>query len=71
MLDGYKQTAVPAILCGPMPATISFLNVWPASGENDAQNAVTRIGEGFLGRMASNAFNEFWPDAIRRLLHKK
>jgi hypothetical protein len=54
-----------------MPATISFSNLWRAPSENDAQHSVIRIGEGFLGRMVSNAFNEFWPDAIRRLLHKK
>jgi hypothetical protein len=46
-------------------------NLWRAPSENDAQHAMIRIGEGFLGRMASNAFNEFWPDVKQRLTHKK
>lgn len=45
-------------------------NLWRAPSENDTQHAVIRIGEGFLGRMASNAFNEFWPD-VKQRLHKK
>lgn len=44
-------------------------NLWRAPSESDAQHAIVRIGEGFLGRMASNAFNEFWPD-VKRRLHK-
>jgi hypothetical protein len=46
-------------------------NLWRAPSESDAQHAVIRIGEGLLGRMASNAFNEFWPDVKQRLRHKK
>jgi len=44
-------------------------NLWRAPSENDTQHAMIRIGEGFLGRMASNAFNEFWPD-VKQRLHK-
>ena len=36
-------------------------NTWRVSSEADTQNALTRIGWGFGGRMASNAFREFWP----------
>ena len=40
----------------------SFLsNTWRVHSEADASSAVTRILFGFLGRMASNAFREFWP----------
>lgn len=45
-------------------------NLWRVPSENDTQHAMIRIGEGFMGRMASNAFNEFWPD-VKRMLHKK
>lgn len=44
-------------------------NTWREPSEADASHAVQRIAFGFLGRIASNAFNEFWPDVSRRAFH--
>ena len=46
-------------------------NTWRAKSEADTTHAGIRIGEGFLGRMASNLFQEFWPDLKQRLSRKK
>lgn len=45
-------------------------NTWRARSESDSQHAVIRIGEGVLGKMAANAFAEFWPDAKRLMFHR-
>ena len=45
-------------------------NTWrPPSGAN-TQNALARASFSFAGRMAANAFEEFWPD-IKRLVFRK
>jgi hypothetical protein len=45
-------------------------NTWRVRSEADAPHALLRSSEGFAGRMAANAFEEFWPDVKRRLSHK-
>ena len=45
-------------------------NTWRARSESDSEHAVIRIGEGVLGKMAANAFAEFWPDAKRLMFHR-
>ncbi|HUK24145.1 MAG TPA: hypothetical protein VLV49_06160 [Terriglobales bacterium] len=45
-------------------------NTWRVSSEADSQHAVERTLLGFVGRMGSNAFQEFWPD-VRQHLFKK
>jgi len=45
-------------------------NEWRVHSEANAQDAILRIGEGFAGRMAANAFEEFWPDIKRRARHR-
>lgn len=48
----------------------SFLsNTWRADSEANTGHAVARIGLGFLGRMSSNAFDEFWPDIRQHVFH--
>lgn len=42
-------------------------NTWRPDSEANARDATIRIGLGFLGRMSSNAFHEFWPDVKDRL----
>jgi hypothetical protein len=44
-------------------------NTWREPSEADSEHALERTGLGFLGRMASNAWIEFWPDAKRKLFH--
>jgi hypothetical protein len=45
-------------------------NTWRPDSEADGRHAVARIGLGFLGRMANNAFVEFWPDVRGRAFRK-
>jgi hypothetical protein len=46
-------------------------NTWRVSSEANAQNALLRSSEGLAGRMAANAFGEFWPDLKKYLFHKR
>jgi hypothetical protein len=52
-------------------AAISGTNVlsnsWRARSEVNTQDALLRTAGGFAGRMASNAFEEFWPSVKDRL----
>jgi hypothetical protein len=41
-------------------------NAWRPDSEANAGHAAIRVGLGFLGRMTSNAFYEFWPDVKKR-----
>ena len=45
-------------------------NSWREQSEADTTHAVERIGLGVLARMAGNTFEEFWPDAKRKLFHR-
>jgi hypothetical protein len=45
-------------------------NTWRTPSESDAAHAGIRVGLGFAGRAASNAFEEFWP-SIRCRLEKR
>jgi hypothetical protein len=45
-------------------------NTWRADSEADAQHALIRTAEGFAGRLASNMWDEFWPDATAYLFHR-
>jgi hypothetical protein len=45
-------------------------NTWRPRSEANTHSALVRSGEGFLGRIVSNAFREFWPD-LKNLIHKK
>ena len=48
----------------------SFLsNTWRVKDEADTSHALERIGEGFSGRLASNAWEEFWPNVSSRVFH--
>jgi len=46
-------------------------NTWRADSEATASRAGVRIGLGLLGRMAGNAFQEFWPDVRQKMFSKK
>jgi len=46
-------------------------NTWRVPSEANAQDALLRSSEGFAGRMAANAFGEFWPDLKKYLFHKR
>jgi hypothetical protein len=44
-------------------------NAWRPDSEANTPHAITRIELGFVGRMTSNLFEEFWPDLRDRLFH--
>jgi hypothetical protein len=45
-------------------------NTWRVPSEANAQDALLRSSEAFAGRMAANAFKEFWPD-VKKYLPRK
>jgi len=46
-------------------------NTWRAHSEANVQDALLRTAEGFAGRMAVNAFEEFWPSVKKRIFVKR
>lgn len=45
-------------------------NTWRADSEADTEHALIRTAEGFGGRLASNAWDEFWPDAKAHIFRR-
>jgi len=43
-------------------------NAWRPDSDATAQHAAIRVGLGFLGRLSSNTYYEFWPDLKDRFL---
>lgn len=49
----------------------SFIsNAWREPSDTSTEHSLDRIAFAFLGRMGSNAFEEFWPDTKRKLFHR-
>jgi len=46
-------------------------NTWRADSESNVDDAIIRTGEGFAGRMAANAFEEFWPTIKADVFHSR
>ena len=46
-------------------------NTWRPDSVSDVNDACIRTVLGFVGRVSSNAFAEFWPDARKHIFHKK
>jgi hypothetical protein len=53
-----------------IPGNNLISNAWRAGSEATAGNASLRAVLGFVGRMSSNAFQEFWPDVRQRFSHQ-
>jgi hypothetical protein len=45
-------------------------NTWREQSESDTAHALERTALGFAARMASNTFNEFWPDVKQKVFHR-
>jgi hypothetical protein len=45
-------------------------NAWRPDSEANVHDAVLRTFEGFAGRMAGNAWSEFWPQAKSHIFHR-
>jgi hypothetical protein len=52
-----------------VPGNNFLSNAWRVDSEADTSHALTRTAEGFAGRMASNAWEEFWPSVTAKLFH--
>lgn len=53
-----------------VPGNNFLSNAWRPDSEADVQHALVRTAEGFAGRMAANAWDEFWPDAKQHIFHR-
>jgi hypothetical protein len=49
-----------------VPGNNFLSNLWREPSEANTKHALIRTADGFLGRMAGNAFAEFWPDVTHR-----
>ena len=45
-------------------------NTWRADSASTTDRALARCGWGILSRVASQAFQEFWPDVRKKIFHK-
>lgn len=54
-----------------IPGNNFLSNTWRADSEANSHDAAVRTMYGFLGRMGSNVFKEFWPDIKRKIFHQK
>lgn len=54
-----------------MPGNNFLSNTWRADSEANTSDALMRTMTGFLGRMAGNAFDEFWPDLKKKIFKKR
>jgi len=45
-------------------------NAWRVDSEADSAHAGYRTLEGFVGRLTSNTWDEFWPSVRARSWHK-
>jgi len=52
-----------------IPGSNFLSNTWRARSEADTGDALVRTGEGFAGQMASNTWDEFWPDIKQKVFH--
>jgi len=46
-------------------------NTWRVPSEANSRDALLRSSEGFAGRMAANAFHEFWPDLKKHAFRQR
>jgi hypothetical protein len=54
-----------------IPGSNFLSNTWRTDSEANARDASLRTLLGFLGRMSSNAFQEFWPDIRQRFSRER
>lgn len=53
-----------------VPGSNFLSNTWRVSSDATSPRALRRTATGFLDRMATNAFHEFWPDVRRAVFHR-
>jgi len=67
--DGELRPAYARFIAFTSSSFIS--NSWREPSDTNAEHSFGRIGFGLLGRMGSNAYEEFWPDIKRKLFHRR
>jgi hypothetical protein len=65
--DGHFEPAYARYIA--VPGNNFLSNTWRVHSESGNTDALERTGEGFAGRMASNAWEEFWPSISSKLFH--
>jgi hypothetical protein len=53
-----------------IPGSNWLSNTWRPDAQADNEDAAIRSAEGFGARMASNAYNEFWPSVSAHIFHR-
>jgi len=66
--DGELRPAYARLIAFSGSSVIS--NAWREPSDTTTEHSLARVGFAFLGRMGSNAFDEFWPDVKQRLFHR-
>jgi hypothetical protein len=66
--DGEMRPAYARFIAFSASSYIS--NAWREPSDTDTEHSLDHIGLAFLGRMGSNAYEEFWPDVKRKLFHR-
>jgi hypothetical protein len=66
--DGHSVPAYARFIA--MPASNFLSNTWRADSISNSKDALGRTVLGFVGKLAGNAFSEFWPD-LKKHLHPK
>ena len=68
---GYDGRSRPAYARYMATFGSNFLsNTWRVHSEANVEGALVRTAGDFAGRMAANAWDEFWPDVKKRVLYK-
>lgn len=67
--DGHLAPAYARLIA--IPGSNFLSNTWRADSVSNARSAGERTAWGFLGRMGSNTFAEFWPDIRKHVFRKK
>jgi hypothetical protein len=66
--DGHSMPAYARFIAVPVSNIIS--NTWRPDSQRTAEHTLGRVSFGFLSRMASNAFHEFWPDVKQHVFRR-
>ena len=66
--DGHLRPAYARFIAYPSSNFLS--NTWRVESVSDTSHALARTGYGFLGKIATNALKEFWPDAKKYIFKR-
>ncbi len=67
--EGHTMPAYARFIAVPTSNVIA--NSWRPDSQHTANQTMTRVSLGFISRIVSNSFVEFWPDIRKHVLHKK